>query len=577
MNIKWLLPIFHNTANHTKREWRSDIMAGLTVAVMLVPQGMAYSLLAGIPPIYGLYGAFIPLLLYAVFGASRHLAIGPVAIFSLLIYAGVSQIAEPFTPEYLSFVIIAGLLVGILQVLLGMMRLGFLVNFISHPVIMGFTSAAAIIIGVNQLKDMTGVRIPKFPHLYETIEYTFKHLNEVNWISVAICVASILIMLILRKVNRNIPGALVVVVLFTLLVFFTGEHAYQLKLIGAVPEGIPGFKLPDITWDKIVLLLPTVFTMTLIGIVESIGITKLLQTKSGNYRIRPNQELFALGISKIGGAFFQSIPTSGSFSRSAVNYETGSQSGVSSIVSALLIGLTLLFLTPLFYFLPKAVLAAIILYSIRNLFDWKSAKELWHAHRRDFFMMLATFVVTLVVGIEEGVLAGVLLSIVMILLKSTKPHMAVLGRLPNTVNYRNVNRFETAVKHDNTLIVRFDDQLYFANSGYLQDTVRELVNKTTEQLELFILDARCIHSIDSSGVHALEDLFNFFKSRNIKFYIAGFVGPVRDHVSKAGLFDKMGSRTLFLDVHQAITYYKSEQEGTSESWSPDALQSNNEE
>lgn len=577
MNIKWLLPIFHNTANHTKRDWRNDVMAGLTVAVMLVPQGMAYALLAGIPPIYGLYGAFIPLLLYAVFGASRHLAIGPVAIFSLLIYAGVSQIAEPFTPEYLSFVIIAGLLVGILQVLLGMMRLGFLVNFISHPVIIGFTSAAAIIIGINQLKDMTGVSIPKFSHLYGPIDYVIKHLNEVNWISVAICIASILIMYVLRKINRNIPGALIVVVLFTILVYFTGEHTYRLKLIGAVPEGIPGFQLPDITLDKIVLLLPTVFTMTLIGIVESIGITKLLQTKSGNYRIRPNQELFALGISKIAGSFFQSIPTSGSFSRSAVNYETGSQSGVASIVSALLIGLTLLFLTPLFYFLPKAVLAAIILYSIRNLFDWKSAKELWHAHRRDFFMMLATFVVTLVVGIEEGVLAGVLLSILMILLKSTKPHMAVLGRLPNSVNYRNVNRFEMAEKDDHTLIVRFDDQLYFANSGYLQDTVRELVNKTTEKLELFILDARCIHSIDSSGVHALEDLYNFFNSRNIKFYIAGFVGPVRDHVTKAGLVEKMGSRSHFLDVHQAITHYRNEKEGTSEAWSPDALQSNHEE
>jgi len=549
-------------------------MAGLTVAVMLVPQGMAYSMLAGIPPIYGLYGAFIPLLLYAVFGASRHLAIGPVAIFSLLIYAGVSQVAEPFTAEFLSLVILTGLMVGVLQVLLGVFRLGFLVNFISHPVIIGFTSAAAIIIAVNQLKDMTGIAIPKFPDLYGTIKYTAQHWAEVNWICLGICIGSILLMMILRKINKNIPGALIVVILFTVFVYFTGETTYGLKIIGAVPEGLPAFQMPDISMKNLVLLMPTVLTMTLIGIVESIGITKLLQSKSGNYRIRPNQELLALGLSKIGGSFFQAIPSSGSFSRSAINFETGSKSGVASIVSALLIGLTLLLLTPLFYYLPKAVLAAIILYSIRNLFDWKSVKELWKAHRRDFFMMLTTFVVTLVVGIEEGVLAGVLLSMVMILLKSTKPHMAVLGRLPNSMNYRNVNRFEMAEQEENTLIVRFDDQLYFANASYLQDTVRELVNKSSNDLDLFILDARCVHGIDSSGVHALEDLFKFFKDKKVKFYIAGLVGPVRDHVTKAGLIEKMGSKSHFLNVHQAIVHYKSEKEGKTANWSPDALQTN---
>jgi len=574
MNLKQFVPILRNTANHNKRDWQNDVMAGITVAVMLVPQGMAYALLAGIPPIYGLYGAFIPLLIYAIFGASRYLAIGPVAIFSLLIYAGVSQVAEPFTPEFISLVILSGLLVGILQVLLGVLRLGFLVNFISHPVILGFTSAASIIIAINQINDITGIGIPKFPELYQTLEFAVANWQEYNWISVGICVASILIIFLLRRINKNIPGSLIVVLLFTLFVYFTGEDTYNLNIIGAVPEGLPTFGIPDLTLNKVLLLLPTVLTMTLIGIVESVGIAKVLQSKAGNYNIHPNQELLALGLSKIGGAFFQGVPSSGSFSRSAINFESGSKSGVASIVAALLIGLTLLFLTPLFYFLPKAVLAAIILYAIRNLFDWKSTKDLWKAHRRDFFMMLTTFVVTLAVGIEEGVMAGVFLSIVIILLKSTKPHIAVLGRLPDTINYRNINRFQMAEQEENTLIMRFDDQLFFANASHLQDTVRELVNKDTGGLKLFILDARCIHSIDSTGVHALEDLYKFFKSKKIKFYIAGFVGPVRDHVIKAGLIEKMGSKSHFLGVHQAITHYKNEIAGKSEHWSPDAVQSN---
>ncbi len=575
MNIKHLAPLFHNTSKHGKREWRTDVMAGITVAVMLVPQGMAYSMLAGIPPIYGLYGAFIPLLLYGIFGASRHLAIGPVAIFSLLIFAGVSQIADPFTPEYLSLVILSGLLVGLLQLLFSALRLGFLVNFISHPVIIGFTSAAAIIIAVGQLKDMMGIAVPKFHHLYQTVQYVVQHISEANLAAVGICISSIIIMAVFRKINRNIPGALFVVILFTVFVYYTGDKTYNLNIIGSIPEGLPTFILPDLTIDNIVLLLPTVMTMTLIGIVESIGITKLLQSKAGTSGVQPNQELFALGVSKIFGSFFQSIPTSGSFSRSAVNYEAGSQSGVSSIVSALLIGLTLLFFTPLFYFLPKAVLAAIIIYTIRNLFEWKAAKELWKTHRSDFFMMFITFVVTLFVGIKEGVLAGVLLSILIILLNSTRPNIAVLGRLPNTVSYRNINRFEMAEQIENTLIVRFDDQLYFANAGYLQDRVRELVNKSPDTLDLFILDARCIHSIDSSGSHAFEELYDFFQSKNINFYIAGLVGAVRDRVVKAGLIEKMGSRSQFLDVHQAITHYKSKKTGKSDGWSPDAIQSNN--
>ncbi len=574
MNIKQLFPIFESVANQDKKAWRKNLIAGITVSVMLVPQGMAYAVLAGVAPIHGLYAGLVPLFLYAILGSSRQMSIGPVAISALLILAGVSQIAEPFTPEYTSLVILTGLLIGIVQTLLGVFRLGILVNFISHPVIIGFTSAAAIIIAVSQLKDFLGISIPRFAHAYETINYTFQHLFEINWTAAIFCLGSILLMFLFRKISKAIPGALIVVVIGTLIAYLIGENNIGIDLVRDVPEGLPSFQMPMITLENIRHLLPTVFTVTIIGIVESIGIAKVLQAKHGNYQVRPNQELIALGISKIGGAFFQSIPTSGSFTRSAVNNESGATSGLASIITAFIIGLTLLFFTPIFYFLPKAVLAAIILFSVKGLFEWKEAVQLWRFHRKDFWMMLITFIVTLIFGIEEGVLAGVLISISMVLLKSTQPHMAVLGKLPDTTTYRNVNRFDVAEQVEGTLIVRFDEQLYFANAAYFQDTVQQFIKDNEDPIQLFILDAGSIHSIDSVGIHALEELYKFCQSKNIKLYIAGMVGPVRDVATRAGLIALLGEKNQFLDIHQAILHYKNINTGLEKGWTPDALQSN---
>ena len=574
MKVKNFFPILENLSSHSAQDWRKDLIAGITVAVMLVPQGMAYAMLAGMPPIYGLYAGLIPLFLYAILGTSRQMSIGPVAVSALLVLAGVSQIAEPLTPEYISLVILTGLLIGFVQTLLGLFRLGFLVNFISHPVIVGFTSAAAIIIAVSQLKDLMGISIPRFSHSYETAKYAFQHIAETNWISAVMCLGSIIVMLLLRKISRAIPGPLLVVAAGSILVYFLGENTLGIELVKEVPKGLPAFQLAEISWQNIQLLIPTVFTVTIIGIVESIGIAKVIQAKHGNYKIRPDQELLALGISKIGGSFFQAIPTSGSFTRSAVNNEAGAQSGFASIFTATIIGLTLLFLTPLFYFLPKTILAAIILLSVKSLFEFEEAKHLWHTDRRDFFMMLTTFVVTLSLGIEEGVLAGVVLSIAMVLYKSSKPHVAILGKLPDTTIYRNVDRYELAEQVEGVIVMRFDDQLYFGNASYFQNTIQDLVveNKTIPQL--FILDASSIHSLDSTGLHALKEVYKFLNQKDIKFYISGMVGPVRDKIAQAGMIELIGEKSQFLNIDQAIIHFKSLSNGMEKGWTRDALQSN---
>lgn len=410
MKWRYVFPISEKLSSYTREDGRRDLIAGITVAVMLVPQGMAYALLAGLPPIYGLYAGLIPLFIYAVLGTSRQMSVGPVAISAILVAAGISQLAPPMSAEYVSLVILAGVLIGILEVTLGFLRLGFLVRIITHPVILGFSAAAGIIIAINQLRDLLGIAIPRFQYTYETLIYAYNHVGQANWITVAICVSSMLFIFFVKKISRIIPGPLIAVIVCTLLIRLLGGDRLGVDLVGSVPEGLPAFQIPDFSWSKVMRLLPTVLIVTIIGIIESISIAKVLQAKHKNYKLRPNREFVALGFAKIGGAFFQAMPTSGSFTRSAVNDEAGARSGIASIITAALIGLTLLFLTPLFYYLPKAVLAAIILVSILKLFNWQEVVKLWKTKIIDFIVMLFTFILTLVTGIEIGVISGVIFS-----------------------------------------------------------------------------------------------------------------------------------------------------------------------
>lgn len=570
---RWF-PIIESLDGYDRSKFGQDLTAGLTVGVMLIPQGMAYAMLTGMPPIYGLYGGFVPLFLYAIFGSSRQMSIGPVAISSLLVLAGVSQLAEPGSQAFIELVILTGLLVGVAQMLMSFLRMGFLVNFLSHPVLVGFTSAAAVIIGVSQLKDLLGIAIPRFPHSYDTLFYAVGHIGETQMLSVFFCLGALALILLFRRLHRSIPGPLIVAVIGTLLAWYFQLENQGLSLVKEVPEGLPAFELPVMNWDKMILVLPTVFTVTVICVVESIGIAKVLEAKHQNYEVRPDQELLALGVSKLVGAFFQSLVTSGSFSRSAVNDEAGAKTGVASIVAAALVGLTLLFLTDLVYFLPKAILAAIILLAIKSLFDLKGAIHLWHTHRRDFWMMLVTFLVTVVFGIGEGVVAGVTLSLLTVLYRSSKPHLAVLGKLPGTQFYRNIKRFQDAQQSDEILIIRFDDQLYFGNASYFKENIKRLVGEKGPNLRLLIMDASSMHDIDSTGIQALEDIYNYLKERNITLNLCGVIGPVRDMLFRVDLIEGFGKENFFMYVHNAEdAFYTNNPEGKSQ-WTARAIQTN---
>ncbi|RMF28560.1 MAG: STAS domain-containing protein, partial [Bacteroidetes bacterium] len=322
-------------------------------------------------------------------------------------------------------------------------------------------------------------------------------------------------------------------------------------------------------------LLPTVLTVTIIGLVESIGIAKVLEAKHrGEYRVDADKEFRALGVSKIVGSFFQSMPTSASFTRSAVNDDSGARTPVASLVTALLIALTLLFFTPLFFYLPEAILAAIILVAVGSLFEFQEARRLWEVHRHDFYMLVLTFAITLFAGIVTGVFAGVVLSILLVLWRHSKPHVAVLGQLPDTPIYRNVSRFPEAVEHPGTLVLRFDAPLYFGNAQYFKDSIKDFVQARQGELDFLLLDASSISEMDSSGLHALEDVHQFLRAQNIRFAVSGLIGPVRDLLARSGMMEKLGHENIFLTIQQGIDAFHHSGSHPSERLRQAAVQAN---
>lgn len=535
---------------YRRKTLRGDLVAGLTVGVMLIPQGMAYALIAGLPPIYGLYAALVPLVIYALFGTSRQLAVGPVAMVSLLVAAGVAPLAGGDVERYIALALLLALMVGTLQLVLGLARFGFLVNFLSHPVLTGFTSAAALIIGLSQLKHLLGVPIPRSHHIHEILWNAVQQLGAVQGPTLGIGVAAIVILVLLKRWNKAIPGALVVVVLGTGTVWMLGLHTTGVRIVGEVPGGLPGAYWPTFTMDDIRGLLPMALTIALVGFMESIAVAKAFASKN-RYEVDANQELIALGLANLVGAAFRSYPVTGGFSRTAVNAQAGAGSTVASLISAGVIALTLLFLTPLFYYLPQTILAAIIMVAVAGLVDIKEVRYLWRVRRSDFFLMLLTFAATLGLGIEEGIVVGVVASLILVIHQGTRPHAAVMGRLPGTSTYRNVERHPEAVVGDGVVILRMDASLFFANVAFFKETIRTLM-QSYPSMQVLVLDACPVNRLDSSATHALKEILEELRHQGSDLYIASAKGPVLDVLRRAGLDDLIGHDHFFMEVHQAV-------------------------
>lgn len=532
-----------------------DLSAGVTVGIMLIPQGMAYAMLAGMPPIYGLYAATIPLIIYALLGTSRQLAVGPVAMVSLLVASGVGTLAEIGSSEFISLAILLALMVGMIQFFLGVFRLGFLVNFLSHPVISGFTSAAALIIGFSQLKHLLGLDIPR-GKIHETIGSIFQNIDQISITTFMIGVGAIATILILKKINKRIPSPLIVVLLGLAAVYFLGLHEKGVSIIGEVPSGLPLFEMPNIEWSSITSLSLIAFTIAMVSFVESFAVAKAIRNRHKDYEIDANQELIGLGAANIAGSFFGAFPVTGGFSRTAVNDQAGAKSGIAAMISASIVLLTLLFLTPYFYYLPTAVLAAIIIVAVFGLIDFAEAKLLWQKDKLDFIAFTLTAISTLVIGIEPGICIGVLFSLLLVLYRVSFPHVAVLGKVPDSYAFRNINRFADLKSSSDVLIYRFDAQLFFANCEFFKKTIindvsPEEANSNTTVKEV-IIEAAGIHHIDSSSVHMLHDLHQDLVAMGITLKFSEVKGPLRDIFHHNGLFEEIGKENFFLTTESAL-------------------------
>jgi len=550
--IRRFFPLIDSLQAYDRSAFLTDLNAGLLVGVILIPQGMAYAELAGVPAIYGLYTALFPVLIYAFLGSSRHLSIGPVAISSLLLFAGVSQLATPGSAEYVGLVITCGFLVGALQFLIRVTRLGFLASFLSYPVITGFTSAAAVIIILSQVKSIFGLAISSTAGFREASQYFFEHLADINLVTLALSLGSLLLLLGLGKWFPKVPGALLVVIGSIALCYGAQLDTLGVAIIGTIPSGIPAFSLPPLGLQSVRELGPTLVTLTLMGVVECISIGRSIADQQRTYEIDANQELIAIGMSKMVGGFFAAIPSSGSFSRSSINATAGARSQLSTLVAALLVLLTLLFLTPLFYYLPKAILATIIILSVFKLIAVQEAYKLWQSHRSDFWMLLITFGSTLLLGIVTGVFLGVILSLAMVLYRISTPHVAVLGRVPGKTYYRNIERFDSVIEVADHLIVRFDQQLYFGNADFFKDRIRHLIKQHKAPLHAVFLDAQGINAIDSSGMRSLLDLNRDLTERGIHFYICNPIGPIRDRIKIHNEKYPNEALTLSMFLHDAV-------------------------
>ena len=556
MNIKKIIPILEWLPKYNTSLFKGDVLAGITVGIILIPQGIAYALIAGLPPIYGLYCALVPQVMYVIFGSSRQVAIGPVAMDSLIVATGVSTLALAGSDSYISIAILLALMVGTIQFIMGVFRLGFIVNFLSKPVITGFSSAIALIIGCNQFRNLLGVDFVQSDQIQYVIEDVLLQITNYNFHTTIIGFFSVAIIVIFRKINIKIPNALIVVVLGIIIMKYFGKSFNDVSIIKEIPSGLPSFGIPDVDLDQIRELLPIAFTLVMVGYLETISIGKSLEAKQDEYLVRPNQELIALGLSNMVGSLFKAYPSTSSFSRSAINEESGAKTGMAALISVVMVVLTLLFLTPLFYYLPKAVLAAIIIVAVFGLVNFKEAIFLWKANHLDFWLLLATFLATLLLGIEFGIIVGVGLSLIVLIFRTSRPYVAELGKVPNSNFYRNKNRFEEVIIESDILIFRFDAQIFYANSSYFRAKLAEMVHEKGAALKLIVLDAESVNRVDSTGVEMLKERIKYYQKKDITFFFVGVKGPVRDDLFRSGILSVIEINHFFMRVNDAVKFYK---------------------
>lgn len=508
---------------------------------MLVPQAMAYALLAGLPPEVGLYAATIPVVIYALFGTSRQLAVGPVAIVSLLTASALVPLADEGSAGYLGAAALLALMVGIAHIVLGVGRLGFLVNFLSHSVLVGFTAAAAVIIGFSQAKHLFGITTERKDHFYETVAEFFSNVANTNSTTLIVGSVALAVLFALKRAAPKVPAALVVVAGSILSVEAFDLESRGVKVVGDIPDSLPAFGLPDFSGSLVSNLAMTALVITLVGFMESIAVAKVYARRH-RYDLDANQELMGLGAANVTSGLFGGYPVTGGFSRTAVNDTAGARTPLASLVTAGVVLATIAFLTPLFASLPNAALGAIIIMAIVGLIDIAEMRHTAQVKKSDLIGLSVAFIATLVLGIELGIFVAVLASMLVVFARMSMPHSAIIGHVEGTTSYRNTARCPEALTIDGIHIVRIDAALSFVNAVNVKKLLLSHAEVITAAPRTLVLDASGINDLDATGAEMLHELLAEMEDRKVALHLAEVKGPVRDVLRSAGLWDEMGAR-----------------------------------
>lgn len=564
--LKRFVPPLSWLVHYDRRALPADLLAGFVTAVLLVPQGMAYAALAGLPPQVGLYASVLPPVVYALFGTSRTLSVGPVSVAALLV---ANALASSSADAYLADALLLAAMSGVVLLAMALMRLDALVNFISHPALSGFISGAAILIILGQLGNLLAISVPSVDSGVEMAHTLVNHLPNLDPLTATLSAVGIALILLSRRpfvkllgrlgVNDSTAliisraGPLAVIILLTFCVSVFELEQKGVAIVGALPKGLPSPSLDFLRWGRVLDLMPAALMISLIGYVESISVAKVLAVRR-RQKLNNNQELIALGASNIAAAVTGGMPVAGGFSRSIVNFSAGARTQLAAIVTATLVTLVALFFTPFFYHLPKAALAAIIVVAVSYLLDWRGLVSAWRYDKADAMTLLVTFAGVLLFDVEVGLVLGVVVGIGVFLWRSSRPHTAIVGRIPGTEHFRNIKRHHVET-WPGLVLMRVDRSLFFANINYVDDLVAEQVAEHPELKHLVII-CSAMNSIDYSAVEALEQLADSLHRAGIGLHLAEVKGPVMDRLEHYGIERWLSPGKVFLSTEEAVQCLK---------------------
>lgn len=549
--LQRLFPPADWARNMTASTLTADVIAGLTTAVMIIPQSMAYAEIAGLPPIAGLYASTVPLVLYALLGTSRQLSVGPVAMASLVVAGGLAtMVPEGSEPSaYLAAAATITLLAGVVQILLAVLRLGGLVNLLSTPVVTGFTAAAALVIATTQIPGFLGIAKPGGSFVAKWVAM-LPNLGTANLVTIGVGLLTIAVIVGVKKFNKKLPAAMIAVVIGIALAFFVGLEAKGVKLVGKIPAGLPSFSLPPLGFDLIKAALPTAIVAALISYMESISAAKIY-ARQNKYEISPAQELIAQGVGQIGTSMFGGYVIGGALSRTAVNASAGAKTPLSNLITAATVAVALMFLTPIFYYLPIAVLAGIILVAVTNLIKVSEFIHLWKVKRDDLVLLAITFFATLFISVELGILIGVVASLLWLIYRSTRPRISVLGLLPHSQSFRCIDHFDNLETFNRVLILRMDAQFFFGNVAFLKEVLYKRLAEMPDAVAV-VLDASSMNALDSTAADTYVDIIDELRDRHIEIFISHVKGSVLNVMRDTEILDHLGEGHIHFETYDAV-------------------------